>query len=270
MFVPFKNEIKAFMTLADFKSVSKAALSLGMSQPQLSKILSNLEVAINSPLFERTNRGLVITATGLKLYKNLNQLQEFWADISPESEVLPSIFRIGAHALIAKEFIPVIVQGLLKSFPAISLNYVEASSKQMSHLILDRKIELGIAVNPLPLQGLIIHEVKKDIIGLYQSGKNHDLLVINPQSVMYSRLLKKVKYKRIIEIENYEIASKIALENGCDVLLPSPAVENQNFKLIKTLEKVSVCLVYREEMRGHGAIKSVRQIVSAWGENLNQ
>jgi DNA-binding transcriptional LysR family regulator len=263
MFVPFKNEIKAFVALAQFKSVSKAALSLGMTQPQLSKILSSLEAYFNSPLFERTNRGLVITPTGFKLYKDLTQLQEFWADISPESEVLPSIFRIGAHALIAKEFIPNIVQGLLKSCPAFSIHYVEASSKEMSHLILDRKIELGIAANPLPLQGLIIHEVRKQTIGLYHTGKNHDLLVLNPQLVMYSRLLKKVKYKKIIEIENYEIAAKTASENGCDALLPSPAAEGLNFKLIKSLEKVSICLVYREEMRGNLAIKLVRQMIGA-------
>lgn len=262
MFVPFKNEIKAFMALADFKSVSKAALNLGMTQPQLSKILSSLETAFNSPLFERTNRGLIITATGIKLYKDLNQLQEFWADISPSSEVLPSIFRIGTHALIAKEFIPIIVKGLLKNCPTISLHYVESSSKEVSHLILDRKIELGIAANPLPLQGLITQEIKKQLIGLYRTGNNHDLLVLNPQLVMYSRLLKKVKYKKIIEIENYEIAASTAAENGCDVLLPSPAVEGHNFKLIKSLEKVSICLVYREEMRGHISIKAVRQIVS--------
>jgi DNA-binding transcriptional LysR family regulator len=235
MFAPFKNEIKAFIALADFKSVSKAALSLGMTQPQLSKVLSSLETSFTSPLFERTNRGLVITSTGLKLYKDLTQLQECWADISPNSEVLPSIFRIGAHALIAKEFIPNIVQGLLKSCPAISLHYVEASSKEISHLILDRKIELGMAANPLPLQGLITHEVRNQLIGLYQTGKNHDLLVLNPQLVMYSRLLKKVKYKKIIEIENYEIAAKTASENGCDVLLPSPATEGLNFKFLTAI-----------------------------------
>ncbi len=261
MFIPFRNEIKAFMALADFKSVSKAALSLGMTQPQLSKILSNLETSFSSPLFERTNRGLVITDLGLKLYQDLTQLQEFWADLSPASEILPSIFKIGAHPLIAKDFIPKIVKGLLKDCPSISIHYVEASSKEVSHLLLERKIDLGIAANPLPLDGLIIQEVRSQFIGLYRTGSNHDLLVLNPQLVMYSRLLKKLKYKKIIEIENYEIATRTAVENGCDVLLPSPAAEGQNFKLIKTFDRVNVSLVYREEMRAQLGIKTVKQII---------
>jgi DNA-binding transcriptional LysR family regulator len=261
MFIPFKKDIKAFVALADFKSVSKAALSLGMTQPQLTKILRHIEDEAGATLFERTNRGLVITGEGLKLYKDLYNLQLFWSDMLPQSQGISSLFRIGAHALIAKEFVPAIVSDLHKYFPAVSLQYLEVSSKEVSHQILERSLEIGIAANPLPLQGLIIYEVKKHHVGLYSAGKIRDTLVVNPQLVQYSRLLKKVKHKKILEIENYQIAALTAKKIGCDVMLPSPAAEELSLQQMQFVERVNICLVYREGNRAHPMVKRMKEML---------
>ncbi|MCE3010792.1 MAG: LysR family transcriptional regulator [Proteobacteria bacterium] len=259
MFIPFKKDIKAFVALADFKSVSKAALSLGMTQPQLTKILRHIEDEAGTPLFERTNRGLLITNEGLKLYKDLYSLQHFWSDMLPQSQGISSLFRIGSHSLIGKEFVPSIVSDLHKHFPAVSLQYLEISSKEVSHQILERNLEVGIAANPLPLQGLIVYEIAKHHVGLYRAGKNKDILVVNPQLVQYSRLLKKVKYKKILEIENYQIAALTAKKIGCDVMLPSPAADEVELQDIRLVDKVNICLVYREGNRAHPMLKRIKE-----------
>ena len=49
------RQIKAFHATIVFGSVSKAASSLGLTQPAVSKLLKNLEETVNYQLFDRVN-----------------------------------------------------------------------------------------------------------------------------------------------------------------------------------------------------------------------
>lgn len=62
-----KNElssIKAFVALAELGSFSKAAESLNLTQPSLTRKIKNMENDLNTPLFERTTRRTALTPAG--------------------------------------------------------------------------------------------------------------------------------------------------------------------------------------------------------------
>ena len=63
-----------FITVADEKNVSKAADKLFISQPFLSKNIMKMESVLNTPLFERSRSGFVLTSDGEILYKNWKKL----------------------------------------------------------------------------------------------------------------------------------------------------------------------------------------------------
>lgn len=59
-----KNELsgmKAFVTVAELGSFSKAAEQLSLSQPALTKKIKKIESHLNIALFERTTRKLALT-----------------------------------------------------------------------------------------------------------------------------------------------------------------------------------------------------------------
>ena len=58
------NYLEYFVIVAECGSINKAAKKLFMSQPHLSNIIKDLEFSIGTELFERTNRGVTITASG--------------------------------------------------------------------------------------------------------------------------------------------------------------------------------------------------------------
>jgi DNA-binding transcriptional LysR family regulator len=58
-----------FEKIAETSSMNKAAEALFMSQPNLSKAISNLEKELNIKIFDRTNKGVKLTEDGYKLYK---------------------------------------------------------------------------------------------------------------------------------------------------------------------------------------------------------
>ena len=60
---------KVFYYVARYKSFSKAAKALLSSQPNITRIIGNLESELGCKLFERTNQGAVLTPAGENLYK---------------------------------------------------------------------------------------------------------------------------------------------------------------------------------------------------------
>ena len=65
------NYYKVFYTVANTESISKAADKLFISQPAVSKSISNLEESLNTKLFDRGSRGVTLNEEGRILYEHL-------------------------------------------------------------------------------------------------------------------------------------------------------------------------------------------------------
>jgi DNA-binding transcriptional LysR family regulator len=260
-YFPLKTHLKYCLEIARQKNISKAAKILGITQPQLTKSLQSLEQDIGFKLFDRTNRGLLTTPQGKQFFQHIEDLEQYWIQKSDSPENLPSLFRIAAHPLIAAGFLPQLAKQVRNHFPLLNLQYLERNSKDISHLVSSREIELGIAADPTPLQGLVLSEIRKDVVAIWSAGENKDLLVVNPQMAQFSRLLRRSKYRQIIEIDNYSIAARTAIELQCHCLLPEPATYKKNFKKVKTLENISIKMVYRQEFRSNPLIERIRSIL---------
>ncbi|MCJ1714467.1 LysR family transcriptional regulator [Curtobacterium sp. VKM Ac-2922] len=61
------RELRYFVTVAEEAHFGRAAARLGMSQPPLSRAVQQLEQRIGAALFDRTPRGVVLTAAGTVL-----------------------------------------------------------------------------------------------------------------------------------------------------------------------------------------------------------
>lgn len=58
------QQLKYAVTIADCKSINKAATELYITQPSLSNTIKDLEEEIHLKLFQRSNRGIIITPEG--------------------------------------------------------------------------------------------------------------------------------------------------------------------------------------------------------------
>src|SRR5262245_20117027 len=70
--------LKHFLAVAEAGSVQSAARSLHISQPALSKSLRLLEKHLRTPLFDRSARGVVLTAMGKAFYRHAREIQAEW------------------------------------------------------------------------------------------------------------------------------------------------------------------------------------------------
>src|SRR4029079_16972168 len=61
------RDLQVFFTVADRGSMAKAAVDLGVTQPSVSGVISDLETSLGARLFERSPRGVELTRVGQAL-----------------------------------------------------------------------------------------------------------------------------------------------------------------------------------------------------------
>ena len=67
------NLYRIFCKVAQSKSYSEAAEKLGLSVPNVSTQIANLEEQLNLKLFNRENKGVTLTEDGKELYEIVNK-----------------------------------------------------------------------------------------------------------------------------------------------------------------------------------------------------
>ena len=70
------REIRQFIAVVESKSINSASQRLNVSQPSVSKTLQNLEYELGVQLFERSIRGVNLTAEGEILYEHALKLYQ--------------------------------------------------------------------------------------------------------------------------------------------------------------------------------------------------
>lgn len=116
------NTLEYFVALAELQSVNKAAKSLYIAQPSLSKALGNFESEIGVQLFYRGPKGLTLTEAGEKILPEAKQILKYyngWKELS-KSSVLNEI-EIYTQSVFAHFFLPDILLYFKKSYPNVKI-----------------------------------------------------------------------------------------------------------------------------------------------------
>lgn len=135
------RQLEYFITSAEEKSFYQASQSLFTSQPAISKSIANLEKELGTKLFERTNRGLRLTARGESLYhyaKNILRQVEFIKDFGQDTEVSLALASYPSHR------ISTILTDFYLQQGEFQLDYREGSVQDIIQLVHSGISQLGI------------------------------------------------------------------------------------------------------------------------------
>lgn len=128
------NDFQKIIEIAQQKSLSKAAESLGVTQPTLSKMLSRVESEIGHKLFYRFPRRLELTPEGQIFVNAFKTILETLKSSHGEVEALKNDFSdeisIGLHMLMGHRVIPEI-ETAIESLPGIRVQYKIKSSREV-------------------------------------------------------------------------------------------------------------------------------------------
>jgi DNA-binding transcriptional LysR family regulator len=130
------QQIKYVTAVARHLSFTKAARSVHLSQPALSKQIALLESELGFDLFVRTSRSVRLTSAGVVLLKELEHISSL-LESAIENARAASTGKTGSlsvgclEALDIQEFLPDVIAAFIKEYPDIKLSLERKSFKAL-------------------------------------------------------------------------------------------------------------------------------------------
>lgn len=225
-------------------SISKAANSLFISQPAITKSIKKLENELGITLFNRTPKGVSLTENGKIFYEFIKNGVESFINgehkLTSLKNLETGIIKIGASTTVTKYFLLPYIEKFHKLFPNIDISITNhLTNTLISNL---KKGSLDLLIVNLPM-------------------KNDDDLEVTPCAVLHDCFAGNSNYKKQISkkislnelVKNYPIITQKEPSNTRNFLNSIMRENNINFhpkfdivsySLVKDFAKIGMGISY--------------------------
>lgn len=142
------NHYKIFYEVAKTGNISKAAETLYISQPAVSKSITKLEQSLGHTLFIRSKRGVKLTEEGTTLYTYLKQafesIETAEKALQHASELGMGQLRIGVSTSLCKHILLSYLQDFIRENPHVKITIECNPTFETIQLLKQDKIDIGL------------------------------------------------------------------------------------------------------------------------------
>lgn len=175
MIVDFR--LLVFKTVAQKMSFTKAAEELSISQPAVSKHITELESQLGSALFIRKSGKIHLTEKGVKLLEYTKRILYLYKCINEElamdDERFSGSLSIGASTTIAQYVLPEMLANFKKEYPGIKIAIRNGNSEQIEKMLTEGEIDFGIIEDRGTRSGIHYENFSEDEIVLVCADTLH-------------------------------------------------------------------------------------------------
>ncbi len=140
--------IEVFLSVARSLSFTKAAKELLISQPAVSRHITELESAYGVQLFVRMNNQVSLTNEGAIFMRYAEQIaksyRELRGEMAAQSGRMCGALTIGASTTIAQYILPSIISQFKERNPDIELSLMTGNIEHIEGLIANNMVNLGV------------------------------------------------------------------------------------------------------------------------------
>lgn len=152
------HKLEIFTAIARYKTFTRAAEALHMTQPTVSQQLAMLEAQIGAPLIERDTRRLRLTPAGATLLpyaEKLLTLSQETLEITREAAGLSErTLRLGVGHTLAIYLLPGLLSRYQAHYPTYPIRIIAGNSKQLLAQVAAEAIELALVGLPAEQPGI--------------------------------------------------------------------------------------------------------------------
>lgn len=146
------RDLQYLVALADHGHFGLAAEACFVSQPALSMQLKKLENSLGIQLVERTNKSVLLTATGRLITEQardiLARVDDMKETARQASDPLSGPLHIGIIPTLAPYLLPRIIPGLTHAFPRLSLYLLEDQTQRLLNRLKEGKLDCALIALP--------------------------------------------------------------------------------------------------------------------------
>ena len=248
--------LQYFLALAREASITKAAESLNMTQPPLSRQLKELEEELGKQLLIRGNRKVTLTEEGMILRKRAEEMVALMdktkSEISSSGENISGEIYIGGGETEGIRLIAKVAERIQKNHPDISYHFFSGNADDVTERLDQGLLDFGILIEPADMKKYdFIKLPTRDRWGLLlrrdhplagkQGIKPEDLqgipLIASRQSLAHNELSgwlgKQYESLRIVTTYNLLYNASLMVEEnvGCALCLDHIIPEYENSPL---------------------------------------
>jgi DNA-binding transcriptional LysR family regulator len=145
------RQLTALVTVAEVRSVTKAARLLHVVQPAVTRQIRTLEQEIGVPLFDRTRQGMIPTDAGEVLVERarraLHELERARAEIRPEAGQVTGTVSVGLLESVIDVLAQPLATAVADRYPGIELRILTAYSGHLQAWLDSGDIDLSLLYN---------------------------------------------------------------------------------------------------------------------------
>ncbi|WP_266157014.1 LysR family transcriptional regulator [Dyella silvatica] len=146
------RQLRAFLAVAKQRHFRRAAESLHLTQPAISRHIADLEAELNIRLFDRNTREVVPTEAGRYLQsaieRVLDELEGVLAHVHSESERRHGKVRVAAVPTLSAELMPACIAACTRSYPELTVLLHDQSQTLVLDSVRGGEVDFGLAIEP--------------------------------------------------------------------------------------------------------------------------
>lgn len=152
------QQLRYFVAVADAGKMTAAARDLHVAQPSVSKQLRKLEAELGAALFERGKAGVSLTDAGQILLpwarRVLTDLEGARSEVAGLASLERGRLSVGATPSLSTVLLPRVLAAFHSQHPGITLNVLEAGSRDLVDRLAVGGLDLALVILPLPREEL--------------------------------------------------------------------------------------------------------------------
>src|ERR1700674_5173678 len=152
-------DLRVFQSVAGTGSMNKAALELNTVQSNVTARIKSLEDEVGFALFERTNRGVTLTAAGRRLLPFAARAATLLDDArrAVADEGTPSgTLTIGSLDTTAALHLSPVLAAYVAAYPAVDLSLRTGTTRELVEQVLDRQLDGAYVCGPAHHPDLLV------------------------------------------------------------------------------------------------------------------
>lgn len=152
------QQLRYFVAVADAGKMTAAARDLHVAQPSVSKQLRKLEAELGAALFERGKAGVSLTDAGQILLpwarRVLTDLEGARSEVAGLASLERGRLSVGATPSLSTVLLPRVLAAFHSQHPGITLNVLEAGSRDLVDRLAVGGLDVALVILPLPREEL--------------------------------------------------------------------------------------------------------------------
>ncbi len=249
------RELSYITAIAKHQNLTRAAESLYISQPNLSKFLSGLESDLGLKLFDRADKKYILTYAGKRYVEYARKILDMKSSLDAElSDIIKrdiGVLNIGLPNMRCAFMLPKTLPVFSRKYPNVKVNIFEGTSSMIDEKLIDGDIDLAFYSKPHELNPHLVYETLAPEELLICTCRNHR---VKDSSADGKLDLAAIRDERLIllspEQRTGQISRHYLKEAGID-LTNSITTNNMPAVISLTEQGWGVSFIFESHLRWH-------------------